>query len=53
MSKGKIFYALLMLEKGEGEMPLHSLAKPLIYVFRDDCHSDLPKRLPLIKDIER
>ena len=33
INKGKIVLALFVLEKGEGETPLHTLAKPLIQDF--------------------
>jgi len=41
-----------MLEKGEGETPSHSLAKPLGHVFSDVRPGDLPLGLPPNNDIE-
>jgi len=52
ISKGKPIYALLVLEEGEGETPLHRLAQPLVYEYLDVFPSDLPTRLPLLRGIE-
>jgi len=42
ISKGKTVLALFVLEKADEEMPLHSLAQPLIHAFGDVFPSDLP-----------
>jgi len=35
VSKGKLVYTLLMLEKGEGETPLHPIGQPPIHELVD------------------
>jgi len=41
-----------MLEKGEEEIPLHPVAKPLIQDFCDVFPADLPPGLPPVRGIE-
>ena len=52
INKGKIVLALFVLEKGEGETPLHPLAQPLIQDFCDVFSDDLPPGLPPVRGIE-
>jgi len=52
ISKGKPIYALLVVEKGEEETPLHPLTQPLIHEFMDVFPNDLPPGLPPIRRIE-
>jgi len=52
INKGKTILALFVLEKGEGETPLHPLAQPLIQDFSDVFPTDLHPGLPLVKGIE-
>jgi len=52
INKGKNIFALFVLEKGEGETPLHTLAKPLIQDFYDVFPDDLPSGLPPVRGIE-
>jgi len=52
ISKGKLVYALLVLE-GEGETPLHILAKPMVHEFVDVFPNDLPIGLPPLRGIEQ
>jgi len=52
INKGKVVLALFVLEKGEGETPLHTLAKPLIQDFSDVFPDDLPPGLPPVRGIE-
>ena len=43
--------ALFVLEKGEGERPLHPLAQPLIHEFSDVLPDELPLGLPPARGI--
>ena len=52
INKGKTVLALFVLENGEGEIPLHPLAQPLIHEFKDVFPSALPPGLPLVRGIE-
>ena len=52
MNKGETIYTLPVLEKRDGETPLHSLAKPFVHEFGDIYPSDLPLGLPSIKRIK-
>ena len=52
INKGKVILALFVLEKGEGETPLHPLAQPLIQDFCDVFPDDLPPGLPPVRGIE-
>ena len=52
INKGRTALALFVLEKGEGETPLHPLAQPLIHEFNDVFPDDLPPELPLVRGIE-
>jgi len=52
INEGKVVLALFVLEKGEGETPLHALAQPLIQDFSDVFPDDLPPGLPSVRGIE-
>jgi len=52
INKGKTVLALFVLEKGEKEILLHPLAKPLIQNFCDVFPTNLPPGLPPVRGIE-
>ena len=52
INKGKTILALFLLEKGEAEIHIHSLAQPLTQEFRDVFPTHLPLGLPLVRGIE-
>ena len=52
MIKCKLICALFVLEEGEGETLLHTLAQPLAHGFLVVLPTDLPLGLPLLRGIE-